>query len=280
LRFSIFTPCRNAAGLIEETMRSVLYQTAVRTGAVELDYHILDGNSHDGTAERARAFDHPSVRVISQPDRGVYDALARGLAGAQGDVIAYVNAGDVYHLRAFEIVADILQDRNVRWLTGFRTALNTRSQITGVEPQRPVRTAFFENGFYGGQILPAIQQESTFWRRELHDAVDWEKFSTFRLAGDFFLWQQFARGGPPACVDGLLGAFRIHPGQLSEDAGLYAREVAGMARPSTWRERLTARLDRDPHGWMNQLLRPFGLPAPPATAFYYDHRTDQWRIYR
>jgi len=110
MRFSVITPCRNAAAHIAETAASVLGQSALRDGD-ELEYIVCDGGSTDGTLEALRALAAPAMRVISEPDGGMYDALARGLRLATGDVVAYLNAGDYYHPHAFRAVREILSAR-------------------------------------------------------------------------------------------------------------------------------------------------------------------------
>ena len=81
---------------------------------------------------------------------------------------------------------------------------------------------------YGG-FLPFIQQESTFWRRELHDAVDFQRLATFRYAGDFFLWKGFSSASELHVVSAWLGGFKRHKGQLSEDSFAYETEVRSIA---------------------------------------------------
>src|SRR5512139_3842863 len=119
MKFSVITPCLNAAAHIGETAASVLGQSALRDGAT-LEYIVCDGGSTDGTVEILRGLASPAMRVISESDGGLYDALARGLRLATGDVVAYLNAGDYYHPHAFRAVQEVLSARpDCRWLTGF-----------------------------------------------------------------------------------------------------------------------------------------------------------------
>lgn len=265
--------------LLSETMESVLTQTALLNGAVELQYLVVDGASTDDTVKIARSFSHPGLEIISEPDTGVYDALAKGLRRAKGDVIAYLNAGDYYHKTAFDVVVDIFQKPNVQWLTGFRVAYNNRSQVIQVKDQRPFRREFFENGFYGGRPYPTVQQESTFWSRQIMQSVDLEKLASFKLAGDFYLWQTFARQTQVTTVDAHLGGYRIHAGQLSEQQDKYAREVRTICREATSTERLTAWCDLQGGAWTRKLLRPFCLPSMNGDGYYYHTGSQCWKIY-
>ncbi|PYV15323.1 MAG: hypothetical protein DMG07_10045, partial [Acidobacteria bacterium] len=116
--FRIVTPCLNAERLVGETMKSVLEQSALESGRVRLEYWIVDGGSTDRTVEIARSHRSDAVHVISEPDRGMYDALVKGLRGASAGVSAYLNAGDLYSRQAFDAVLDVFDSRRVKWLTG------------------------------------------------------------------------------------------------------------------------------------------------------------------
>jgi glycosyltransferase involved in cell wall biosynthesis len=102
--FTIITPVYNGARYIKETIESVLGQTYPH-----VQYIVVDGGSTDGTVELVKAYGSRIDTFISEPDNGMYDALAKGLELAKGDVIAYLNAGDVYHCAALSVVAEIMQ---------------------------------------------------------------------------------------------------------------------------------------------------------------------------
>jgi glycosyltransferase involved in cell wall biosynthesis len=92
MRISIVTVCFNAAATVVETLRSVEGQTHS-----DVEHIVIDGASTDGSVELIRQ--HASRRVthfITEPDRGLYDAMNKGIALATGDVIAFLNADDVY----------------------------------------------------------------------------------------------------------------------------------------------------------------------------------------
>jgi glycosyltransferase involved in cell wall biosynthesis len=230
-RISIVTPCFNAEHYIEETVRSVVNQRAVTSGRVELEYIIYDGGSSDQTVARARdAAAYSSVAIHSEPDRGMYDALAKGLSSASGDIVAYINAGDYYHPCAFDVVLDVFERPQVQWLTGYAVMYNEESQVTQVTLPYRYRRGLLRCGAYDGIVLPFIQQESTFWRVGIHRTVDFQQLSRFRLAGDAYLWSCFAEEADLYIVESYLGGFRRHAGQLSEDLGPYRTEVAAFAK--------------------------------------------------
>src|SRR5688500_2854733 len=85
---SIVTPCLNAAATIEHTLESVRAQDH---GHVE--HIVVDGGSTDGTLDLLQRA--PGIRFISEPDRGLSDAVNKGVAMATGDVVGWLNADDV-----------------------------------------------------------------------------------------------------------------------------------------------------------------------------------------
>lgn len=98
MRFSILTPCLNRASHVATAIASVLAQ-----GWPEFEHIILDGGSTDGTLEVLAR--HPHLRVVSEPDHGIYDAMNKGLALPAGDVVGWLNTDDAYEPGAFAAVA-------------------------------------------------------------------------------------------------------------------------------------------------------------------------------
>ncbi len=224
MKFSIVTPCLNAAVHIEETVASVLGQSSLRQGTDSLEYIVCDGGSTDGTLEILRRFENPGMKVLSLRDGGMYDALARGLRGAGGDVLAYLNAGDYYHPHAFSVVREVMAAHpDCRWLTGYAVDYSESGAAFCVTLPYRFRRRLHRCGAYG-RFLPFVQQESTFWRRELMDKVDLDRLAGFKLAGDQYLWRSFAETADLHVAAACLGGFRHHAGQLSEAVAAYFAE--------------------------------------------------------
>lgn len=108
MKITLITVCRNAVSVIAETLDSVLAQTHPR-----IELIVIDGASTDGTVEILRGYEeklrgHSSVRMVlvSEPDKGIYDAMNKGLRLATGDVIGFVNAGDL--LMAPDVITKVV----------------------------------------------------------------------------------------------------------------------------------------------------------------------------
>lgn len=94
MKISIITTAYNSAATLRDTMESVL-----RQGYTDYEYIVVDGASKDGTIDLIREYEprfEGRMRWISEPDRGIYDAMNKGLAMATGDVVGLLNSDDFY----------------------------------------------------------------------------------------------------------------------------------------------------------------------------------------
>ena len=229
-KISIITPCYNAENYIQETMASILNNTLIKSAKLKLQYIICDGGSKDKTLQLVQStidlyseFNNLDIRIISEPDAGMYDALAKGLAIVDGDVCAYLNAGDMYSPKAFEVVVEMFAKEEVAWITGLQVIYNEKSHITNARLPFRFLPRLIQTGMYGS-ILPFIQQESTFWHSSLNVYLDLKQLASFRYAGDYFIWKSFCEVAQLYVVGAWLGGFKRHHGQLSEDLMAYAKE--------------------------------------------------------
>jgi glycosyltransferase involved in cell wall biosynthesis len=88
--FSIITVCFNALEALQRTMAAFECQTFR-----DFEHIVVDGASPDGSAEWLSRQSNPRLRWLSEPDRGLYDAMNKGLAMARGHYVWFVNAGDL-----------------------------------------------------------------------------------------------------------------------------------------------------------------------------------------
>lgn len=91
IKISVVTVCYNAVESIEATMLSVLNQTYNN-----IEYIVIDGGSTDGTVDIIKKYADRLDYWVSEPDRGIYDAMNKGIAIATGDYINFMNAGDSF----------------------------------------------------------------------------------------------------------------------------------------------------------------------------------------
>lgn len=90
-KISIVTVSYNVVLTIEKTILSVINQTYSN-----IEYIIIDGGSTDGTVDIIKKYESKIAYWVSEPDKGIYDAMNKGIDGATGEWIATLNSGDTY----------------------------------------------------------------------------------------------------------------------------------------------------------------------------------------
>ncbi|MBL7781137.1 MAG: glycosyltransferase [Saprospiraceae bacterium] len=165
--FSIITVVYNGGSLLAGTIESVLQQTFS-----SIEYILVDGASKDNSLEiiRAAAMRSTNVRWISEPDKGLYDAMNKGLALATGDFVWFLNAGDHLHApdTAEKVAACISKQTDV--LYGETLLVNDLRQPAGAMSELSTRQipAHLQWQSYLGGML--VVHQSFIARRDLAPA--------------------------------------------------------------------------------------------------------------
>lgn len=274
---NIVTPCYNAAGTLDETVQSVVSQA----GPFHIRYHVQDGGSSDGTIEKLEAWekrfndnsfplqcDGVSFTWSSEPDGGMYDAINKGfktLDMSTDAIMAWVNADDTYSQHVFATAQAVFdQNPDVHWLGGMIVLLDDSGCLHPTRQYDYYPHEFILNGCCGSELWPHLQQNGMFWRHSL-----WAKTggldTSLRFAGDWELWQRFARHAEFIHIRAVFGTFRILNGQLSQDARYTVEQEALM--PLAEREQLARNIYR-------QHLLPPAVPLVDP----HDARTTEKRM--
>lgn len=236
---SIVTVTFNAIGLLGDTISSLRAQ-----GYSNFEWIVIDGGSTDGTVELIKKNSDIVNYWRSESDRGMYDAIAKGFEQSKGDVVCWLNAGDIFLQGALGIVADTFINRKgVNWITGMQLTHLPGGKVVSFSLPARYSSDLIRCGAYGKK-LPFIQQESTFFRRNLLKCVDIEKFRNFKLAGDLYLWNCFSKESELTVICAGLGSFCIHEGQLSQHIEAYWQEAESFVEPfsiSAWAESIFQR---------------------------------------
>jgi len=91
-KLSVITVTYNAEHTLERTLKSVRKQTYPA-----IEHIIVDGNSNDGTVALIHRYENERLKWISEPDKGLYDAMNKGIKMATGDYLCFLNAGDTFY---------------------------------------------------------------------------------------------------------------------------------------------------------------------------------------
>ena len=91
MKVSIITIAYNSAETIEDTIKSIITQDYSN-----IEYIIIDGGSTDKTLSIVDKFKDSITTIISEPDKGIYDAMNKGVQNATGDIVGILNSDDIY----------------------------------------------------------------------------------------------------------------------------------------------------------------------------------------
>ena len=166
IKISVITPVLNNAGTIRDCIESVQKQT------VSAQHIFIDGVSTDGSLELIKELAARNSIIISEPDRSEYDAMNKGLALADGDIVGVLNADDFYaHDKVLEKVLNVFLDCEIGACYGDLVYVD---QLVVQKVKRYWKSGDYrKERFYSGWMPP---HPTFFLRRELL-----EKYGYYRL---------------------------------------------------------------------------------------------------
>lgn len=180
MKVSIITPCLNSAGTIRQTIESVLNQTYK-----DIEYIVVDGGSSDGTQDLIREYlpkFQGRMRYVSEKDRGIYDAMNKGIRMSHGRLIGIINSDDYYEPDAVENAVTHMTDDRYQVIYGYCRVLSNR-QVTDV----------LKNSHHdlADQMIP---HPTCFVTRSVY--CDFGMFlKTFKIANDYELMCRLYKSG-------------------------------------------------------------------------------------
>lgn len=206
MKLSIVTVCIDAERFIEETIKSVIYQSYQN-----LEYILVDGGSKDNTQAIIKRYAKQDKRVqwCVEPKRGISPAMNRGHELADGDFIAFLHADDRYtdDQVLIDVVTSLSQDTAANWLTGGIREINETGQVFRVLPVR----SFSFSRLLRNNI---IYHPATFVRLDVLRKLG--GFDTqLNFAMDYDLWLKLAVRSRPVLLNRPLADFRVHSGSVS-----------------------------------------------------------------
>jgi hypothetical protein len=206
-RIAIVTPSFNHCKYLQATIESVLTQEYPN-----VFYHVQDGASTDGTIDLLKTYGN-RISWCSEPDGGQAQAINRGFAGVDCEIMAYLNSDDVLMPGTLAYVTNFFHAHpEVDIVYGHRIFINS----DGLEVGRAVLPRHHAKTLMWADYIP---QETMFWRRRVWDAVGAidEKFN-YALDWEFILRVQ-AAGFKFVRLPRFLACFRVH--DMQKTAAMY-----------------------------------------------------------
>lgn len=209
-KISIITVCYNAEKEIEKTMISVLQQSYDN-----IEYIIFDGNSCDNTLKiinKIRVnYTNRDIHVVSEPDKGIYDAMNKGVKLASGEWLNMMNAGDVY------ANTDVLQN-----VVASGLMLNSSFVYSDFIAYNGKSKRRIFQSYESGKIL----HQSSIYKKDLHEKYGLYYVTHPYIVSDYLFFLQvpkreFAKFDQPISINDATGVsmqgFWMEYGRISAD---------------------------------------------------------------
>lgn len=185
MRISVITVCLNSEKTIEDTIKSVLGQTYK-----EIEYIIIDGASTDNTMRIVDKYKNRIAKIVSEKDKGIYEAMNKGLSLATGDVIAMLNSDDFYYDNTVvQRVVDLFEEEGSDAVYGDLQYLD--------KDDKTKKVRFWKSGKYSPKLLQYgwVPPHPTFFaKQELYQQYGY--FDTdFKISADYELMLRFLKRG-------------------------------------------------------------------------------------
>lgn len=188
MKISVITVCRNSAATIRATFDSVLGQDWT-----EYEYLVVDGGSSDGTLDVIREYEAKFAGRLSwtsEPDRGIYDAINKGIRRATGDVIGLLHSNDRFEDgRVLADIAEVFRDESLQAVYG-----DIRfEELASGRTTRYYSSARWRPWMHSWGFMPA--HPSVYVRRDVFDKCGLYH-DDYRISGDFeWMTRVFCRQG-------------------------------------------------------------------------------------
>jgi glycosyltransferase involved in cell wall biosynthesis len=159
---SVITVVYNNVADIGRTLLSVLNQTHPA-----IEYIVIDGGSTDGTLDIINTYKSRIAKLVSEPDKGIYDAMNKGLAMATGDYVIFMNSGDEFYAAdTVEKVFATADDADIYY--GETEMVNARRESLGQRRHKAPRKFTWRSFKYG----MSVSHQAIYIRRALTEPYD------------------------------------------------------------------------------------------------------------
>jgi glycosyltransferase len=179
MKISIITICFNNEADIRPTLESVVNQTYS-----DIEYIIVDGSSQDNTLAIVNEYKDKIAKIISEPDKGLYDAINKGIKAATGDVVGLIHAGD--RLFDKEVIAKIarhFEEKDIDALYGHSQVINNENRMVRLNQSPLFHKSLFKKGWF-----PSHQ--SFYAKKELFQKYGLYNLN-YKIAADYELLLRF-----------------------------------------------------------------------------------------
>jgi glycosyltransferase involved in cell wall biosynthesis len=246
---SIVIPSFNQGRFIAETLQSCLKQSYR-----PIEIIVQDGGSTDDTVPILRSTNAAELSWSSEPDRGVVDAVNKGLRRAKGSILTIQSSDDLFVDGAIQAAVDaILNNPSAGMVYGDVELIDEQSRVLMADVQGD-----FELAQYFGRLMYVPQPGTCFTAQALATVGGWRE--DFSFTADADLWFRIAMRFPVVKLSRLMARYRYHPLQRDRQKGNICRDWERMVRDLTQNPQLDWRTRR--HAYSGIFLARFSYADP------------------
>lgn len=174
MKISVITICYNNETEIRQTIESVVCQTHD-----DLEYIVVDGASKDGSLAIINEYKDRITKIISEPDKGIYDAINKGIRNATGEVIGLVHAGDrLFDKDVIRKIAEFHEKTGVDISYGSSQSIDEKGRIKRIREALEPRKIYFRTGWMPSHMSIYAKKEVFekygYYRQDIGYAADYE----------------------------------------------------------------------------------------------------------
>lgn len=175
MKYSIITVNYNNKDGLRKTIESVVHQTYR-----DFEFIVIDGGSTDGSAEMLKEYDKQITYWVSEPDKGIYNAMNKGIAKARGEYLNFMNSGDCYYdIDILEKVAKYNFDTDFIVGKDYHFCEKLQKGHASILPPRTTMIHFF---------VATLDHQSSFIKRSLFNDSPYNE--NFRLVSDWIFFTE------------------------------------------------------------------------------------------
>ena len=250
-KISLVTTCYNHKDYIAETIESILSQNYPN-----LEYIVIDDGSTDGSWDIIQKY--KDKLTLCERIEGYRDtptvAINYAFSKTNGEIMGWLNSDDILLPKCLLNLKKIFEENpDVSWITGMASTININSLIVNSNLRFKSKYDYLIGDW------AVIQQESTFWRRDLWDKAGSKLEGKYKWAFDTELWTRFFMLAEHTHVNTLLGAFR---------KGVQSKSISDEKSFSTPSEE-----------YLKEMKQRIGLKLKFEVWFYYFCKKIFWPIF-
>ena len=176
---SLITVVKNDVVNIENTIRSIISQKNKK-----IEYIIINGNSKDGTNKIIKKYQNKIDKIISEKDKGIYDAMNKGILNCSGDIIGFCNSGDIIYPKGLEKILNNFKKKRIDVL--FATV--KRNYIG----QTIVKYGFNEKRIFYNFDFATTHSTGFYVKKKVHDTIGLYDIN-FKISSDYDFYMRLIK---------------------------------------------------------------------------------------